>query len=97
MGILKELRQLPKNSKIPCTYMFIEQQEEREGLIVTSDTKVYLKHDSDNRRGSGEKVAPYKYSWFLCTYTENTCDGVCSDVGVFSVLRINPFFNLGEL
>ena len=89
------LRKLPNDFCADCVYQFEDQDTPAKGLVKVTCGGVYLKHDNDQYKGSGEKVKPYKFSWYICTHTDGS---YCySDVSVIKLLTLEGKVCIGEL
>ena len=93
--LVEMLRQLPMDVCTDCVYQFEDQNAPAKGLVKVTCGGIYLKHDNDQYRGSGEKVKPYKFSWFICTHHEGSYNDY--DVSVVKLLTLEGKVCIGEL
>lgn len=93
--LVEYLRKLPENSQVECLYMFSEQDKPAKGLVVVRDKCIYLKHNNDSYHGSGARLEPYKYSWYICRHSDGSY--CLSDVNVLDLLTYTGKILIGEL
>lgn len=91
--LLDLIRHIPPNSEIPCLYLFEDDNCYADGLIISSTSYVYLKHNHISLQGSGDSYKDFKYSWFLYSYKDKEYDFD----GISDIVLYSGSISLGEL